>query len=362
MCDRQQALQAIATTVADYRTGEVIPITTETVDAWVRQFEQFGFTAEYQFTILTELNRILKRFYIKQEFAQRLLQSLIKNTQIFGEDLIAGITGTKFLRIQQKGNSQNELVDLLDETLQQEYGITSEECGEDPSRYIYLDDCIYTGNHAAHDLENWLPQAKERVPLDTLTFALHTIGIQRLYKTRNRFRQEKGIIIEHKAPKTYQLKNNPSRDGNYSECYWPQEVAGFNECTEYIAELRQRCEGKAYGPRLFRPNGNPYREEIFSSAGARDVIEYAFLRARLHIMSLPQNVNPTMRPMGYEYLESLGFGALPVIYRNISNNAPLALWWGDPNGGYPLNQWQPLFSRQANDPGLCILLEEETIL
>lgn len=270
--------------------------------------------------------------------------------------------GTRFLRIQQRGNSQNDILDLLDEALQQEYAITSAQCGDDPNRYVYLDDCIYTGNHAAHDLENWLPQAKERVPLDTLTFALHSIGIQRLYKTRKRFQQDKGIVIEHKSPTPLQLKNNPSRDGNFSDCYWPREVAGLDDGADYIAELRQRCDGKPYSPRLFRPNGNPYREEIFSSAEARDMIERAFLRAGLHIMSLPQNVNPTMRPMGYEYLESLGFGALPVIYRNISNNAPLALWWGDPNGGYPLNQWQPLFSRQANDPVLCIPVEEEIVL
>ena len=39
-------------------------------------------------------------------------------------------------------------------------------------------------------------------------------------------------------------------------------------------------------------------------------------------------------------LESLGFGSLVVTFRNCPNNAPLALWAGDP--------WYPLFPRRTN--------------
>jgi hypothetical protein len=56
-----------------------------------------------------------------------------------------------------------------------------------------------------------------------------------------------------------------------------------------------------------------------------------------------------MRPLGYDYLKSLGFGAILVTYRNIANNCPLALWWGDPNKAYPLNAWYPLFPRIVNE-------------
>ena len=57
-----------------------------------------------------------------------------------------------------------------------------------------------------------------------------------------------------------------------------------------------------------------------------------------------------MRPMGYEYLESLGFGSVFITYRNIANNCPLVLWWGDttysPN--HPFSSWYPLFPRKVN--------------
>ncbi len=353
MCDRQRYLESIAAITTDYRAGEIPAITPEHVDTWVRQFEQFNFDEQHQLTILSEMERILRRFYISRATATGFLQDIIGNQDIFGADPRAGVAGTKFLRIQRKGNSQNELLELMAEAVQQQYGLRLDDCGADPTKYIYLDDCIYSGNTLAHDLENWFPQANDRVPLTTLTFALHTIGIWRLYRLQRRFLQEKGIRIEYRAPRSLQLKNNPSGDGNFSDCYWPREIAGFCEADNYIAELRRKREGQQRGPRVYRPNGNPYREEIFSSADARDNIEYAFLRAGLHIMRIPQNANQHMRPMGYEYLESLGFGALPVFYRNISNNAPLALWWGDPNEDYPLNQWQPLFLRKPNEPG-CI--------
>jgi len=359
VCDRQTLLQSISAITADYRAGQIAAITPAHVDTWVRQFQQFNFDEQHQLIILGEMERILKRFYISRETAIRFVQGIIANQQIFGADPRAGVAGTKFLRIQRKGNSQNELLDLMAEAVEEQYGFSLDDCGENPTRYLYFDDCIYSGNTIAHNLDDWFPQANQGVPVTTLTFALHSIGISRLYRVKQKFLREKGIQLECRAPRALQLKNNPSRDGNFSECYWPREIAGFNEANEYVAELRRRRDGQQPGPRLFRPNGNPYREEIFSSADARDNIEYAFLRAGLHIMSLPQNANQHMRPMGYEYLESLGFGALPVFYRNISNNAPLALWWGDPNEGYPLNQWRPLFLRRPNEPGCLPIIMPE---
>ena len=55
--------------------------------------------------------------------------------------------------------------------------------------------------------------------------------------------------------------------------------------------------------------------------------------------------------MGYEYLESFGFGATFISYRNIANNCPLALWWGDPDApaSHPFSKWYPLFSHKANE-------------
>jgi hypothetical protein len=52
------------------------------------------------------------------------------------------------------------------------------------------------------------------------------------------------------------------------------------------------------------------------------------------------NLNKYQRPLGNMLLETLGFGSLIVTFRNCPNNAPLALWAGDP--------WHPLFPRTTN--------------
>jgi hypothetical protein len=75
------------------------------------------------------------------------------------------------------------------------------------------------------------------------------------------------------------------------------------------------------------------------------------LVAGVHIVSLSKDPKPQMRPLGYDTLLTLGFGGLLITYRNISNNCPLALWWGDPDApeNHPLSQWYPLFPRRINE-------------
>src|SRR5262249_19169147 len=125
--------------------------------------------------------------------------------------------------------------------------------------------------------------------------------------------------------------HNRPWDGEFFDCQWPRELTGDELVDEYIRGLRERCEGKTFRPRIFRPDGVPRKERFFSSADGRAVVERAFLRAGANIVSWSQQQKAEIRPLGYEKLESLGFGALFVSYRNIPNNCPLALWWGDPD-------------------------------
>ena len=64
------------------------------------------------------------------------------------------------------------------------------------------------------------------------------------------------------------------------------------------------------------------------------------LASGLHIRSICPYLNVYQRPLGNMVLETFGFGALVVTFRNCPNNAPLALWAGDP--------WYPLFPRKTN--------------
>jgi hypothetical protein len=102
---------------------------------------------------------------------------------------------------------------------------------------------------------------------------------------------------------------------------------------------------------LFRPNDIPAAESLFSTPTVRDVLEEQFLKAGVRIIQLACTPNPHMRPLGFDMVESLGFGAVFVSCFNISNNCPLALWYGDPSqSSGPLSKWYPLFPRKERVP------------
>ncbi|MPM99118.1 hypothetical protein SDC9_146309 [bioreactor metagenome] len=57
--------------------------------------------------------------------------------------------------------------------------------------------------------------------------------------------------------------------------------------------------------------------------------------------------------MGFDNRISFGFGAFFSTYMNMSNNCPLAFWWGDSNADpwHPFSKWYPLIPRKANERG-----------
>jgi hypothetical protein len=61
-------------------------------------------------------------------------------------------------------------------------------------------------------------------------------------------------------------------------------------------------------------------------------LEQEFLKAGAVIRAENNNLNRYARPLGNRIMESFGFGALIVTYRNCPNNSPLVFWAGD----YPL--------------------------
>jgi hypothetical protein len=81
-------------------------------------------------------------------------------------------------------------------------------------------------------------------------------------------------------------------------------------------------------------------DSIFSSEEGRATLEQQFLVAGVKIRRISPYLNEYQRPLGNSVLETLGFGTLIATFRNCPNNAPLALWAGNP--------WHPLFPRRTN--------------
>ncbi|MEP7303572.1 MAG: hypothetical protein ABI699_18810, partial [Caldimonas sp.] len=94
-----------------------------------------------------------------------------------------------------------------------------------------------------------------------------------------------------------------------------------------------------YAPTLRRP-GSVGAHALFSSEDGRGLLEQEFLKAGARLRQLCPNLGATQRPLGHITLDTLGFGSLIATFRNCPNNAPLALWVGEP--------WYPLLPRTTN--------------
>ncbi|MTJ06892.1 hypothetical protein [Anabaena sp. UHCC 0204] len=343
----QILLNSIATTIADYRQGEIPVIDPNHVEKWVRQFDKFGFDENSQKVILEQMDRILKNYYISRQVAQEFVTAVLTFQAIFGSNPAKTIKNAQFLRVQTKGNSQNDLLSLTEQSLQNLYGLNFDDCGKSPVIYIYLDDCLYSGNRVRRDIDSWLSNAVEGTTLHLIFLGIHTDGYDYSKKLIKQKAQAKNIIVEFW--RLHEFHNNRWKPSRF-DCFWTSEISEDESVDRFVQQVNEdRQNTNKSLPSLFRPNNVPIEDNIFSSPTDRKVIESAFLKAGAYIVSLPKNPNSSMRPLGYDYLKSLGFGAILVTYRNIANNCPLALWWGDPNKAYPLNAWYPLFPRIVNE-------------
>lgn len=344
--NRQTLLQSIAAIIADYRQGEITTIDSRHVDRWVRQFNKFGFNDEAQVIILGEMERILKSYYISRSFAQDFLANVLTSHKLFGTNPAKKIRNAKFLQIQSKGNSQKDLLSLCEPILQSNYRLSSRDCGSSPNTYIYLDDCLYSGNTVRRDVNAWMPNAARGTTLHLIFFALHTEGLEYSNKQIEPEAQKYGVTVKFwRLNKFHNSRWKPSQ----FDCFWALQTSGEEFIDRYVQEINERRQNSNRTlPDLFRSANMPTQDRIFSSPAARNLIEHAFLKVGAYIVSLPRSPNASMKPLGYDYFHSLGFGAIFVTYRNIANNCPLALWWGDPNKAYPLNGWYPLFPRTVN--------------
>ncbi|OBX34999.1 hypothetical protein A8U91_04062 [Halomonas elongata] len=324
---RQELLQSICNTTTDYRAGDLAPPTPDHVDRWVNQFG-----VAVQLPILTEIDHVLKNTYFSADIVARFLRGALKTKKLAGDDPCSFWPQVELLEVQGGGNSQREMNALFREILRTECGVEFHRGDEHPNTFVYLDDGIFTGNRVRRDLEAWIENhAPNRCHLHVICIALHSGG---QYYAKQRIEKkisEVGKEIDIDWWRRIELEDR--RAYSYSsDVLRPTLVPDDSEVQEYVEELR-------YSPTL-RAAGSVGNQKIFSSEEGRALLEQEFLVAGVRIRGMCPNLGDTQRPLGHMTLESLGFGSMIVTFRNCPNNAPLALWVGDP--------WYPLFQRTTN--------------
>ncbi|MXZ47304.1 MAG: hypothetical protein F4Z08_10055 [Chloroflexi bacterium] len=321
MAEMNDPVERLAAVLADYREGELPRPNAEHIERWVGQFDSTARDA-----ILHELSHVFGQTYLSRATVADFLASLAKSNKVAGPDPEDFWRGANFLNIQERGQSQKELLDLFSGVLKAQYGFGIEECGSAGGTFVYLDDGVFTGNRLLSDLELWDPSRKHRgTRIHVIAAAIHRGAVH--------YVQSRLSDYSFRWSRVLQLENRKS-EKNISDVLWPAAIPD----DELVREYCEMLGGEGYPPTLRRPGKSG--SEFFSSEPGRQALEEQFLKAGCKIRALNPNLNNYQRPLGNMVLRGLGFGTLVVTYRNCPNNAPLALWAGDP--------WYPLLPRKTN--------------
>ena len=95
------------------------------------------------------------------------------------------------------------------------------------------------------------------------------------------------------------------------------------------AAVQAYAQELQYAP-VLRPGNSAGKNKFFSSDVGRNLLEQEFLKTGCAIRSICPNLNQYQRPLGNMVLQTFGFGALIVTFRNCANNCPLAFWVDSP--------------------------------
>lgn len=328
MSERDDLLASIAHTTRDYRSGEVAAPTPTHVDRWIGQFD-----VAVQLPMLREMDHVLQRTYFSLEKVTCFLRGVIQTKKLAGTDPCAFWRRVHFLDIQGGGNSQTEMLELFNELLQETCGFGVAECGSGNSTvFVYLDDAIFTGNRVRRDLEAWIrSEAPNNAALHVVSIALHSGGQHYAAGHIRNAAAAAGKAVGVTWWRAIELEDRRAHS-HTADVLRPTHIPNDPAVQAYVQAMN-------YRPTLRRP-GSLGSNTLFATDAGRVLLEQEFLKAGARIRELCPNLGATQRPLGHITLDTLGFGSLIVTFRNCPNNAPLALWVGEP--------WYPLFPRTTN--------------
>lgn len=327
MKTRNELLTSIATTIQDYRAGEIAKPTPAHVDKWVKQFDQAA-----QDAILIELDHVLSSTYLNRDNVTTFLKGLITNAKLAGDDPCAFWKGVQFLNTQGGGNSQREMLALFDVFLKEHCGLQVADCGKNATTFVYLDDAVFTGNRILKDLTTWIQGvAPGQATVHIITIAFHRGGERYANKQIVQAAAACKKNVTLKWWRIVELEDQPWRI-NETDVLRPRSIGIDPLVAAYVKPFTHAI--------TFRDKDGIGENKFFSCEQGRALLEQEMLKAGAKIRNMCPQLGKYQRPLGNMILETLGFGSTIVTFRNCPNNTPLAFWAGNP--------WYPLFPRKTN--------------
>lgn len=336
---KKKLINQLLEIIGDYNMPKGMEMKKDHVDRWINQFDE-----EFQNTILEELIEVFSKQYLSKDIVKSKIRSVLTDKKIWGENIKESIQNTNFLKIQEQGNSQKDLLEIVDEILFEEYEIKIKNCFS-KNKYFYIDDCIFTGNRFINDIKRCIESGEIKEGSIFISYHLAYYKSGWNHAVRKISQMFKKIKVEAEYWYHYMFQNyQKNLYKNDLSVLWPKEIE-YEQLSSYID---WRCNESDYAKNVdFCRNYNMINENLFKDSSGRDIIESQFLKVGLDLVINANNPSASIRPMGFSKLESIGFGAMFVTYRNISNNCPLALWYGDVtcSSNKALTKWYPLFPR-----------------
>jgi hypothetical protein len=339
--ERDRLIGLIIGHVADYRQDEIPRVDAARVLSWLQQFEDND-----RPIILVETERMLSKTYISRARAKSFIERLAANEELAGDSPKDFWKAVGFLGLQSGSRSQTDMLTLLDEVLADKFGLSTASENSVNNTYVYLDDVSFSGNQIKNDLLQWFEQNKIKdANVQVIVIGVYAYGEYYAKRELRKAFNQRNTRLKFWA--SVRIENSPNRVKD-AGVLWPTQLPNEKYVKQWEATLAPH---KDYF--IPRPPDGAASTRLFTSEANREVVEQAFLKKGAYIFSLPKNPQASMRPLGFSALRTPGFGATLITYRNCPNNAPLVLWWGDPEGSAPLNQWTPLLQRRprARGPG-----------
>lgn len=303
--------------------GEIMVFDRDHVVRWVEQFDVGA-----RVSILRELAYVLQRSYISRE----MMLGFVEGIAVAIKD---SVNRFSLLSIQHGGQSQEHLVEILNEKLVGLIGTPCDINADDYPYYIYIDDVLFSGGRVKNDITAWLENsAPESAVVYIVLYGAHTYGEWKTGKSLREAATRLGKNIQFEWRKYVSYENRKTYTCN-SDVLRPKVVPDYPAVQRFCAQL------PAGDPQVLRAGDFIGPLLLYSSGAGKDFLEQEFFKKGAEIVELCRNLNQHQRPLGNcTFLNSYGFGSLVVTYRNCPNNAPLALWVGHP--------WYPLFPRVTN--------------
>lgn len=359
----QELEQSISAIIKDFRQGAVgIELNSEHVHKWVSQFD-----VDDQKVILEETLQVFQKWYFNktkiEEFLNNIVQSVVQDENY--ENVHAVFKDIIFLDMQEKGKSQTNLVQMLQNLVKEKYNCdinVQPQVSADSKRYIYIDDGLFTGSRLIKDLTRCVELASECTKIDI--WYLISCESGKSYSESQAASKVKAKNLNIKIHVINEIHNNKTIENinggtvwdPRQDCLWPNKaLSDVPIIKDYKTNLERSLGIEKPIPYFYRTNRLNYLPGIFSSMKNRDIVEFAFLKKGIEIVQKCRT-EKGMYPLGYNLYPSAGFGSFCATDLNVPNTCPLVLWWGNiTEKGNVLDSWYPLLPRRTNENPMTII-------